>query len=410
MRTKPVVRRNHLGSKLVGALLVTTLGISSPLIAGANAKVSSETPLRIAVLVATSGANAHSGTQIVHGVKVAVAVLNAKGGVDGHKVVVTYQNTKSSAGMAVKELRSVAKSGIDFVIGATNDASCTAMLPVAEQLKVTMVSPTCEADSLTGSHPAPNYFEVAPNGTDLAVATDILIFRADATIKTFVISFPDSSAGKSMEQRVEQTLHYTDTAAITATLYIPPTARSVTSYVSQIESKAGSTVGLISFTSGATLINMLKAEEARGVLSHYAEDWASVAATTVLNAMGSSVPNMWLSYTYYYAGFRNAANTTFVSKFKALEAGDPTPVNEMGYVAVQAIAAGVAESRSVDAPAVAAAMKGVSFESPEGTVTVNPTTHLVGQSMLAIHVKRTSTGTHVVQTITIPFTTFNYSG
>jgi ABC-type branched-subunit amino acid transport system substrate-binding protein len=81
----------------------------------------------------------------------------------------------------------------------------------------------------------------------------------------------------------------------------------------------------------------------------------------------------------------------------------------MAYVAVQAMAAGILKSHSMGATTVAEAMAGVSVSSPEGNVTVNATTHLVGQGMLALHVEPTSTGVQVVKVIDIPFTTFNYS-
>lgn len=403
-------RRGKIGLNVTSSLLLATAAFSATSLgAGASTTASSAGPVRIAVIAAATGADSPVGRQIIAGVRVAASILNAQGGVAGHKVQVTYQDTHSNSSVAVAELRRVARAGINLVVGATNDQACAALLPVARKLGVTMVSPTCQADTLTGSHPAADYFQVAPNYTDFAVGTDILVFRADATIKTFVVTFPDTPVGHSIERRVEETLHYTDTATVVKTIYVAPTASMLTSYVSEIESAGGKSVGLVSFTSGSALIDMMKSEVVKDVPTHYGEDWASASPTTVLHALGSRIPNMWLSYTYYYGAFHNSVNAEFVSRFKALEAHLPTPVNEMAYVAVQAMAAGILKSHSMGATTVAEAMAGVSVSSPEGNVTVNATTHLVGQGMLALHVEPTSTGVQVVKVIDIPFTTFNYS-
>ena len=404
----PVGHNSRRNLKGLGVLAAAAIGVSacSTTSGGASSTPTrSKTPPRIAVLVGTSGAFALNGQQIATGVKTAAAVLNAHGGVDGHKVQVTYEDDKSNPATAVQELRSVAGSGIHFVVGATTDPTCVAMLPIAEKLGVTMVSPTCEDNALTIPHPASNYFQVAPTDTGLAVGTATIAHMAYPNITKWVTSNPDFSFGHIFYPQFQKTLSAAAKGSTFSTpQFIPLTATSFNSYVTQVQSEANSSAGLVSSTFGQTLIGFIKTGSSVGLFNHFGGYLASAVMLPTLGALGSSVPNMWFSYTYFHSVFHNAANTTFVNKFRALNKGtDPSAWNEMAYVAVQGIAAGVQKAHSIDAAKVAKAMQGIKVDSPEGMIAIDAKTHIFRQDLAAIHVQPTSTSYTVVKSLTIPY-------
>jgi len=395
-------------SVLAAASTVATACALASGSAGAATSSGKKSPVDIAVIVGSSGVDALNGQQVNAGVKAAAAVLNSQGGVDGHKINISYDDDRSDPATAVQDLRSAASSGIHFVVGATTDPSCVAMQPIAEELGVTMVTPTCEDNALTSPHPTSTYFQVAPTDTGLAVGTAKLTRLAYPKITRWVTSNPDFSFGHTFYPQFEKTMSsIAKGSSFSTPQYIPLSATSFTSYVNQIQSDASPKSGLMSSTFGETLIGFIKTGLSLGLFSHFAGYSASAVANPTLSALGSSVPNMWFSYTYYYSIFNNAANSVFIRKFKSQNSGAyPSAWNEMAYTAVQSIAAGIRKAHSTNATTVAKAMQGLKVNSPEGTITINAKTHLFEQYMINIHVEPTSTGYTVVKSLTIPFSNY----
>ena len=95
---------------LAGAALATTL----PLAALAQAKE----PVKIALVTSKSGAFATMGADVATGIKFAVDEANAKGGVDGRKIVLAEGDDESTPDAGRRVAEKLARDGYNLLIGA----------------------------------------------------------------------------------------------------------------------------------------------------------------------------------------------------------------------------------------------------------------------------------------------------
>lgn len=408
MSASSVRRKIAVPIVMVGALALALTACSSSGSGSGGSSGNSSSPLKIAVVDGTSGTEALNGQQVNAGVKAAVAELNSHGGAAGHRIVVTYDNTGSVTSTAVQDLRTLSDNGIHFVIGSVQDPSCIAMAPIADQLGMVMVTPTCEDNALTTPKPPTGFFQVAPTDTGLANAVALAAAQAYPQFTHWVGSNPAFSFGYTFWPQFQKTLKASIPKATFGTpQYIPLSATTFTSYVTQMASQASKSNALVSSTFGDTLIGFIKAGEAVGLFNNFGGYLTPSVPDPILSALGPSVPDMWFSYVYYHSVFDNAANTALIKEFRAQNKGTyPDAWNEMAYVATQAIAAGVAKSHSTDANKVASAMAGLTLDGPTGSTTINKKTHIFEQGFMAIHVTPTSTGFKIVKSLTIPYSKF----
>lgn len=149
-------------------------------------------PIVIGVLGAMSGSSASLGKAQQQGVDLAIAKINASGGILGRDVKAVYRDdeanpTKSLT--AAQEL--VDKEGINFLVGTTNSTPAATVFPFLQENKI--VSVTCIATSNTIIDPVkyPYAFRImVPNG--LQANALVLIAKQRAFKKVALVA--DTSA------------------------------------------------------------------------------------------------------------------------------------------------------------------------------------------------------------------------
>src|SRR4051812_22627038 len=105
--------------QLIG--LVSVLAVLALLGAGvtrATSKSTSSLPseYKIGVNMALTGATAPYDQPALAGLKMAVAEINARGGIGGQsKIVLTIRNDRSEAGQAAADAQTLAAKGVDFM-------------------------------------------------------------------------------------------------------------------------------------------------------------------------------------------------------------------------------------------------------------------------------------------------------
>ena len=96
--------------------------------------------LRLGVLLPVSGPLAFVGVAKKKAVDLLVEQINARGGMDKHKVKVFFYDTESNTTLVAQQFRRLAESDkVDIVIGPTVTGETLSARPVANELKVPMV-------------------------------------------------------------------------------------------------------------------------------------------------------------------------------------------------------------------------------------------------------------------------------
>src|SRR5260370_7504850 len=140
--------------------LVVAAAALWPLAAGAadNIKIGFPMPL--------SRPTAVYGVPINKGAEMAVADINAKGGVLGRKLELIPRDSKANADEAVRIAREmIIKDNVDFLSGTLTSAEAPAVSTIAKENKVVFVAPTAKTMLLTAPQNLHPYLFRVPSNT-----------------------------------------------------------------------------------------------------------------------------------------------------------------------------------------------------------------------------------------------------
>lgn len=139
---------------LLGILLGATLGLLLWACAPPE-------PVRIGYLGGLSGPATDLGEAGRDGALFAVEEANAAGGIGGRRIELRVFDDGQDEAQAVRAIETLAKEGVELVIGPMTSGMGAAVLPVAERLGVLLLSPTITASRFVGRDD--NLLVVLPN-------------------------------------------------------------------------------------------------------------------------------------------------------------------------------------------------------------------------------------------------------
>jgi len=125
---------------------VVLLGVAFSLAVGC----SKNDPIKIGFLGSITGKNADLGVAGRDASLLAVETINASGGINGRKVEIVVKDDAQSPETAIKAMTELAQEKVVAVVGPMGSAIAKAVIPVAEQAKLVLISPTSSSNELTG--------------------------------------------------------------------------------------------------------------------------------------------------------------------------------------------------------------------------------------------------------------------
>lgn len=154
-----------------------------------------KTPYEIGSPLQFTGPGAVFAAVQKNAIQLAVDDINAKGGVNGHKVNVTFVDTIDKNDSAVSAFQSLIQKGVLGIVGPTSTPGLQAAMPVADAAKVVVMVPAVATEGIADLSPylhrvsAPESV-IVPNAVKAAVSlykpkTAALIFQSD---QPFVVS------------------------------------------------------------------------------------------------------------------------------------------------------------------------------------------------------------------------------
>jgi ABC-type branched-subunit amino acid transport system substrate-binding protein len=158
-------------------------------------------------------------------------------------------------------------------------------------------------------------------------------------------------------------------------------------------------------TIGANLVSFLKTGLSLGVYKKYLATFTTLSAfASIATAAAPDVPPVYAVGDYAFNAYKSAANTSFISAWRAAHGGTPPNGQELdGYREMNAFAAAIRKAHS-DAPAaVRKALEGLTFSDPTGSITINAKTHQGSIAMAVFeYVGRTVKGIELIPASQVP--------
>jgi branched-chain amino acid transport system substrate-binding protein len=175
-----VTRRRLLSGSAAGAATLAP-ALAAPALAQTD-------PIRIGYLPALTGPSSSTGVGINRGTELAVAEINAAGGINGRKIELVVRDTQSDptkAVNAVAELTQRARASI--VWGPLNSGEALAATPLIARNRVPMLHP-CWVDELIDVRKYPMAFRIAPTNTQVGIGANHYVVDVLKLKKVAVIS------------------------------------------------------------------------------------------------------------------------------------------------------------------------------------------------------------------------------
>jgi len=325
-------------------------------------------PIKIGVPVGLSGANSVVAPSVVQSAELAVAEINAKGGVLGRPLALEVADDASGAAGAQKAFDSlVFQKKVDVLISMETSAARNAALPIVARGK----TPYIYTSFYEGKSCSPFMYVNAwvPEQQVPPIVDD---FAKEKGAKTYFLIGSDYAFGRGM---LAFTKAYIEKIGgkVVGEEYLPMDGSDWTSIISKL--KGASPDALITSTAGgAPNVTLTKQLRAAGVKLPYGN--LAVDEGTA-KSMGTDAEGIYISASYV-TGIDTPANKSFLAamakKFGA-ELKTPNDLSVPEYAAVYAYKAAVEKAGSTDSAAVLKALGDVSVAGPRGTIVMSKQHH-----------------------------------
>jgi branched-chain amino acid transport system substrate-binding protein len=372
--------RNFARKAVALAAVVATVGALSACSGGSGG--GSDDPIKIGVVGPQTGPLAEIGENQVAGAEVAVDQINAAGGILGRQVELSNGDEQTTPETSTAAVRNMANSGVNLVVGMLSSAGCLALAPQLTSMNVALVDTGCTNDGLTGQNgeaaPFENFFRTSNNDSALI----------GPLAQTIAEKFPEatdySAFGYDYVTGTTQWGLYQDAIKedgvdlnVVSETFVPIGEQNfglqVQQLVNGVTDPSKSALYLGTFSSGTG--SFLQQAASYDLSSKFAVIVNPGGYYPIARSLNGLAPNVWNSYDYNYAAFDNDENAQFVEDFKAKTGKLPVDWSYDAYVGVLAMKAAIEKANSTDTAAVVAALKGLSFDTPGGELTIDATTH-----------------------------------
>jgi branched-chain amino acid transport system substrate-binding protein len=320
-------------------------------------------------------------------------------GSDKLQVIVKDDQLKPDRGKSLLE-ECYGDDKADIAVGTTGSPVALAMLPVAEEMKKILIVEPAVADSITGEKWNRYVFRTGRSSYQDALANAAAVPDGDVSIGMVAL---DTAFGRDGVAAFK-----------TALAGVRPKAKVVAE-----EYAAGNTADFTPFAE--RLFNAMKDKPGRKIIAFI---WAGAHPIAKFVDMkperfgielapgGNLLPVMaaWKAFAgaeggiYYYYDFpKNAQNDWLKAEYRKRFNAPPDFFVAGGFAAASAVVTALQKAGSTDTEKLIAAMEGMSFETPKGTMTFRKEDHQALQDMYHWRIKKNATDTDLLELVaTIP--------
>jgi urea transport system substrate-binding protein len=330
--------------------------------------------IKLGFLNSTSGAMSISEQTVRDSLGLAADEINASGGILGKKIVPVDEDGASDPAVFAEKIGKLLTSDcVAAVFGGWTSASRKAMLPVVEANNGLLFYPV-QYEGLEASKNI--YYTGATTNQQIIPAMDFLRSKG---VKTLFLAGSDyvfpRTANKIIKQYAKQI-----GIKIVGEEYVPLDKDDWSTQVAKIVKAKPDFV-----------FNTINGSSNVGFIKAYYEQGLSPAATPIISvsiaeeeapSMGKNITGQYAAWNYFES-VKSAANAKFIKAFQAKYPGRPTsdPM-EAAYTSLYLYKNIVEKAGSFDVDKVNAASGGVSFDAPEGMVTINGENHHIAKTAL----------------------------
>jgi branched-chain amino acid transport system substrate-binding protein len=304
--------------------------------------------------------------------------------VGGRKLVVIEKDTqnKPDIGRAVLA-EAYGDDGVALAVGPVNSGVALAMLPVAQEYKKILLVEPAVADSITGANWNRYIFRTGRNSSQDAIANAVALGKPGVAIATLAQDYAFGRDGVAAfkaalaptgAKLVFEEYAKTDTTDFTA---------NAQRIFDALKGETGRKFIFVIWAGAGNPLGKLKALQPERLGVEIATGGNILAALKVYKEL----PGMEGATYYYYEIPKNPVNDWLVAEHTKRHNSPPDFFTAGGMAAGIAVVEAIKKAGSTDTEKLIAAMKGLTFMTPKGTMIFRPEDHQALQSMYHFKIK-----------------------
>ena len=330
----------------------------------AVAMAQTKDPVRIGAVSSVSGVFAQQGEEILRGIQFAADEANAKGGVDGRKVAVQVADDESTPEAGRRVAEKLARDGNKLLIGPIASSIALAIGQNLDRWDAMLTVVASKSDKITGDSCKPRMFRTNhSDAMDLAMLGN---WMKNVKGQNFGVIAADYVWGRDSAGVFSSSVKAMG-KNVSISLFPPIGTKDFAPYISQLKS-AGNIDGVWVALVGRDAIAFAKQAQEFGLTSKRIIGHAFIM-NFLVDATGTATQGVWGNMGYG-ADIDTPLNKAFVAGWKKKFNRLPTDNEGQAYNGMQAIFEGVRKSGSVKPADIAVALKGDSYDSIYGQVTM----------------------------------------
>jgi branched-chain amino acid transport system substrate-binding protein len=347
------------------------------------ALVRAEEPIRIGQLVPFTGFLGAIGEYGKQGATLAVEELNEKGGVLGRKVELITED-EANPGVALQKARKlIEKDKVIAIEGLVSSASCLAVGDEVERVKVLLINAGANSDEIRSKRCHRYVFSTEGCNTQYVSTIGNWLIK-ERKISRWYFLTSDYAFGHDL-LRVARGLLQANHGTEVGSDLAPTGTTDFSQYITKM--KAAKPDLVFHNLAGADVTNFLKQYAEAGMTIEVAGGVIDSAyAWPVGESLRGHFPILW------WHGLNNPASRAWAANFTKRWGRPPDNQAYGDYVAVHAIAQGIAKAKSTESTKVVQALEGHTLTSPMDGLKGRPLTfrswdHQLLQPLYVVGVK-----------------------
>jgi urea transport system substrate-binding protein len=328
--------------------------------------VSAQDTIKVGILHSLSGTMSISEVTVKNSEMMAIDEINAAGGVLGKQIEPIIEDGASDwPTFAEKAQKLLLEDQVAVVFGCWTSASRKAVKPVFEENNGLLFYPV----QYEGLEQSPNIFYTgATTNQQIVPAVEYLLEQGKT--KFFLLG-SDYVFPRTSNTIIKAQLEASGTATTVGEEYVPLGGTEFSTIIEKIRAAAPDVI--FNTLNGDSNVAFFKQYKDAGYTAETLPTMSVSIAEEEVKAIGTEYLLDHLVAWNYYETIDSPENTTFVEAFKAKYGADSVTSDPMeaGYFGVYLWAAAVEKAGSTDVDAVKAAAGGITFDAPEGTVTID---------------------------------------
>lgn len=290
----------------------------------------------------------------------------------GREVEMFYEDSTGDTRTALRKYRQLVDSEqVDIIIGPILSDEAYALRDQAEKDKQLIISTNAAANGLSWDKKSDYVFRVAsPSNWQNSIPTAEYI--ANNIGKNAVALAPNYDAGHESIAAFKEVFENAG-GTVVEEIYPDLGENDYASYLINIKELNPDVVWV--FLSGNDLFTFVKQYKEFGLKDEIPlVGDRSMTDVVFIQEVGEIAEGI-VSGVYYLPTFDNEVNNKFVDDYKEEYGMEPNYLAFQGYGAALAIAKAIEEADSTDSEELSKVLKGLTFDSPSGPITIDPDTH-----------------------------------